>query len=29
MRYRKGQQSVLWDKAVRDNYVAGEPGKDS
>jgi cellulose synthase/poly-beta-1,6-N-acetylglucosamine synthase-like glycosyltransferase len=29
MRYRKGQQSVLWDKAVRDKYVAGEPGKDS
>lgn len=24
MRYRKGQQSVLWDKAVREKYVTGE-----
>jgi len=28
MRYRKGQQSVLWDKAVRDTYVAGKTGGD-
>ncbi|HTI09465.1 MAG TPA: glycosyltransferase family 2 protein [Puia sp.] len=24
-RYRKGQQSVLWDKAVRERYVADRP----
>jgi cellulose synthase/poly-beta-1,6-N-acetylglucosamine synthase-like glycosyltransferase len=24
IRYRKGQQSVLWDKAVREKYAAGD-----